>query len=288
MSQVGETPYGGSADAPPVSTHPRAPRWDYRGSGEKLTQAQEGALSAQAQRGDRAAFERMVNANVPLVISVVRNYSNARLEPEDLVQEGMLGLCRAVERFDASKGFRFSTYATYWIKQRVLRALDRQSRLIRLPVDVGGAARKLDAVRERLAGELGREPTPEELAEGCGISARRLQAVMECLQDPISLDAGVQEDGGPLNLDIPDPRGAAPEAEMVAAEERGRLDELLDSLPARDRAVLEARFGLAGAVVPLSDLADVLRISKEGVRQIQRRALLKLRKRWPELQMQAA
>jgi RNA polymerase primary sigma factor len=288
MSQLGETPYNGSAESLPTSLPQRTPRWDYRGSGEKLTQTQEGFLSRQAQRGDRAAYERMVNANVPLVVSVVRSYANARLEPEDLIQEGMLGLCRAVERFDASKGFRFSTYATYWIKQRVLRALDRQSRLIRLPVDVGGAARKLESVRERLATELGREPAPEELAEGCGISVRRLQAVMECLQEPLSLDAGVQDDGGAMNLDIPDPRGAAPEAEMFAAEDREHLDELLGCLPARDRAVLEARFGLAGAVVPLSDLAEVLRISKEGVRQIQRRALLKLRKRWPELHSQAA
>jgi len=288
MNHLSGTTTGAATDPLPASTPQRAPRWDYRASGEKLTQELEGRLSQLAQRGDRAAFERMVNANVPLVISVVRGYGSSHLEPEDLVQEGMIGLCRAVESFDASKGFRFSTYATYWIKQRVLRALDRQSRLIRLPVDAGGAARKLESVRERLSGELGRDPTPEELAEGCGISARRMRSVMDCLQEPLSLDAGVQDDGASLNLDIPDPRNAAPESELVAAEERQHLDVLLGSLPARDRAVLEARFGLSGAVVPLKDLADVLSISMEGVRQIQRRALLKLRKRWPELQAQAA
>lgn len=264
------------------------PRWDYIASGEQLTAGLERRLSEQVQRGDREAFERMVNANVPLVVSIARQYGSSHLEAEDLIQEGMIGLCVAVERYDPARGFRFSTYATYWIKQRVLRALDRYSRLIRLPVDVGGAARKAVALREQLSTDLGREPTLEELAAACGVSARRLEAVLECLEEPLSLDAPIADDAEPLTLDVPDPRCAAPEAELIQLEEYAELDELLQTLPPRDRMVLEARFGLGGRVIPLADLAERLRITREGVRQVQRRALLKLRKRFAELHPLAA
>lgn len=264
------------------------PRWDYVASGEQLSAGQEKQLSEQVQRGDRTAFERMVNANVPLVVSIARQYGSSHLEAEDLIQEGMIGLCIAVERYDPTKGFRFSTYATYWIKQRVLRALDRQSRLIRLPVDVGGAARKAESMREKLSTDLGREPTIEELAAACGISARRLEAVLECLDEPLSLDAPVADDAEPLTLDVADPRCAAPEAELIQQEDCAELDELLQTLPPRDRMVLEGRFGLRGQVVPLADLAERLRITREGVRQVQRRALMKLRKRLAETQPLAA
>jgi RNA polymerase primary sigma factor len=220
----------------------------------------------------------MVNANIPLVVSIARQFGSAHLESDDLVQEGMIGLCIAVERFDAQRGFRFSTYATYWIRQRVLRALDRQSRLIRLPTDVSGAARKAEGLREQLAAELGREPTTAELSAACGISERRLAAVMECLEEPLSLDAPVSEDSETLTLDVADPRCPAPDAELIALEQNGELEALLQTLPARDRLVLEARFGLHGRTIPLADLAERLRITREGVRQVQRRALLKLRK----------
>jgi len=264
------------------------PRWDYVSSGEQLTAGLERRLSEQVQRGDRTAFERMVNANVPLVVSIARQYGSSHLESEDLIQEGMIGLCIAVERYDPARGFRFSTYATYWIKQRVLRALDRQSRLIRLPVDVGGAARKAEALREKLSVELGREPAIEELAVACGISVRRLEAVLGCLDEPLSLDAPVSDEADPLTLEVADPRCAAPEAELIQLEENAELDELLQRLPPRDRMVLEGRFGLGGSVVPLADLAERLRITREGVRQVQRRALLKLRKHLIEAQPLAA
>jgi len=272
----------------PGTAQESLPRWDYTASGEQLTAGLEKRLSEQVQRGDRSAFERMVNANIPLVVSIARQYGSAHLEAEDLIQEGMIGLCIAIERYDPARGFRFSTYATYWIKQRVLRALDRQSRLIRLPVDVGGAARKAEALREKLSVDLGREPTVEELATACGISARRLEAVLECLDEPLSLDAPVADDAEPLTLEVPDPRCAAPEAELIQLEEHAELDELLQCLPPRDRLVLEARFGLGGSIVPLADLAERLRITREGVRQVQRRALLKLRKHLAEHQLLAA
>ena len=262
------------------------PRWDYEASGEQFTSRLEQELAARAQVGDDTARERMIQANIPLVVSVARQYRNTHLEMEDLIQEGMIGLCLALERFNPGKGFRFSTYATYWIRQRILRALDRQGRLIRLPVDVGAAARKVEDVRARLTERLGREPSVAELAPECGISAKRLQAVLECMQEPIPLDAPTGEEGDPLTLEVPDPQTPDPAAYLIQEESRRQLRSLLETLSNRDRLVLEGRFGLEGATVPLSELADRLAVSSEGVRQIQRRALLKLRRRWLQLQEQ--
>lgn len=262
------------------------PRWDYVSSGEQLTASQEKSLASRAQAGDSAARDRMISANIPLVVSIARQYGNPHIETEDLIQEGMIGLCTAVERFDPTRGFRFSTYATYWIKQRVLRALDRQGRLIRLPVDVAYAARKAQQLREE-ALEQGREPSLQELAPECGVSAKRLKAVMECLEEPLSLDAPLGDESDPLTLDVADTRLAEPGADLIREEEHRELHRLLETLPARDRLVLEARFGLCGVNVPLADLAEKLRMTREGVRQIQRRALLKLRRKMVQMQPQA-
>jgi RNA polymerase primary sigma factor len=262
------------------------PPWDYLSSGEQLTPGLERELSVRAQSGDSLARDRMISANVALVVSIARQYSNPHLEAEDLIQEGMIGLCTAVQRFDAAKGFRFSTYATYWIKQRVLRALDRHGRLIRIPVDVGYAARKAQSAREQMAAGLGREPTLEELAPVCGVSANRLKAVMECLEEPLSLDAPVGEDAGSLTLDVPDANRPGPEETLLRVEHEAELEQLLDTLSPRDRMVLEGRMGLHGRMVPLADLAEQLRMTREGVRQIQRRALLKLRRNWIQVQPQ--
>jgi RNA polymerase sigma factor (sigma-70 family) len=272
-------------------TRPNAeplPRWDYVSSGELLTPDRERELSTRARGGDTAARDRMISANIPLVISIARQYGNPHLEAEDLIQEGMIGLCTAVERFDPGKGFRFSTYATYWIKQRVLRALDRDGRLIRLPVDVAYAARRVVGVREQLAEDLGREPTLDEMAPACGVSAKRLKAVLECVEEPLPLDAPLGDEADPLTLDAPDPAAPDPEEELLRAERSIELQELLESLSARDRLVLTGRFGLEGAIIPLSDLAERLQVTREGVRQIQRRALLKLRRRFTEREVLAA
>lgn len=261
------------------------PRWDYIASGEQLSASLEKSLATRAQAGDNSARDRMINANIPLVVSIARQYGNPHIETEDLIQEGMIGLCTAVERFDPTKGFRFSTYATYWIKQRVLRALDRQGRLIRLPVDVAYAARKAQQLREE-ALEKGQEPSLQELAPECGVSAKRLKAVMECLEEPLSLDAPMGDDSDPLTLDVADSRLPEPGAELFREEESRELERLLETLPTRDRLVLEGRFGLRGVTVPLADLAERLRMTREGVRQIQRRALLKLRRKWAQMQPQ--
>jgi len=263
------------------------PRWDYVASGEHLDAARERDLALRAQAGDEAARERMISANVPLVVSIVRQYGNPHLEPEDLIQEGMIGLCTAVERFDPRRGFRFSTYATYWIKQRVLRALDRQGRLIRLPVDVAYAARRAQQLREEAADQGRPEPSFEDMAPECGVSAKRLKAVLECLEPPLSLDAPLGAEAEPLTLEVPDAAQPDPGERLIREQEHRELGELLRTLPERDRLVLEARFGLgSGSALSLADLAERLRLTREGVRQVQRRALLKLRRRWTEMQPQ--
>jgi RNA polymerase primary sigma factor len=253
------------------------PRWDYVSSGERLSPALEKELAAGAQRGNTAARDRMISANIPLVMATVRQYGTCYLETEDVIQEGMIGLCTAVDRFDPSRGLRFSTYATYWIRQRILRAIDRNGRLIRLPVDVGYAARKAQVLKGELADRLGREPTLEELAPLCGVSPKRLQAVFECSQAPLPLGP---HDDDEAALDVPDESSADPQQALLEEEAHGELYALLQTLSPRDRAVLEARFGLHGTLVPLSDLAGRLGVTPEGVRQIQRRALLKLRRKW--------
>lgn len=260
------------------------PSVGYSASGERLTASQERVLTARAQAGDRYAEERVLQANVPLVMSVARQFASSGLEREDLVQEGMIGLTTAVRRFEGERGVRFSTYATYWIRQRILRALDRQSRLIRLPVDVAGAARRAASVKEQLTEKLGREPTLEEMAPECGVSASRLGSVLACLEEPISLDAATGDDSEGMTLDVADPDAVEPIVELMRHETRVELNAWLEALPSRDRMVIEARFGLKGNPVPLADLAEKLRLTREGVRQIQRRAILKLR-RHLELQM---
>lgn len=254
------------------------PAWDYQASGEQLSPSLEQELTRRAQAGDATARDRMIEANIPLVVSVARQYKSPYLETEDLIQEGMIGLHAAVERFEPGRGFRFSTYAMYWIKQRVLRSLDRNGRLIRVPVDVGYAARKAQSARAELTEKLGREPSLAELAEVCGVSPKRLKAVLECNEEPLSLDAALTTDSELLSIEVADPNQAPPDQELVREAEREAIESLLDTLPARDRMVLESRFGLGGSNVPLADLAEKLRMTREGVRQIQRRALLKLRR----------
>ncbi len=263
------------------------PRWDYVSSGERLTARLERELTLAARQGNGRARDRILSANIPLVVSIARQYSNPHLETEDLIQEGMIGLCTAVDRFDPDKGFRFSTYATYWIKQRVLRALDRGGRLIRVPVDVGYAARKAQQLREEMQETLGREPSLSEIAPHCGVSEQRLKAVLECLEEPLSLDASVGDEADPLTLDVADSEAPNPEESVMVSQENAQIAYMLLSLAPRDRMVLEGRFGINGNLVSLADLAERLQMTREGVRQIQRRALLKLRRKWVELQLQA-
>lgn len=254
------------------------PRWDYQASGERLTAAEERDLALRARRGDREAKERMIHANVPLVAAIARRFRSAYLEKEDLLQEGMIGLCIAIDRFDPDKGWRFSTYATHWIRSRLQRAVDHDARMIRVPVEVNYAARRALALRETMAENLGREPTMAELAREAGISEGRLQAVLECLDDPLSIDDSGDEEARRA-LEVSDPDEETPEQAALRAEQTRQLDRLLGTLDSRDRTVLESRFELNAGAVEMPELAERVRTTQQGVRQIQRRALLKLRRR---------
>lgn len=268
--------------------HSRIPRcaqteqspWSYVGSGERLTLAEEQELARRAQRGDAAARERLLQANVGLVVGLARKVVGRSLDAEDLVQEGMIGLCDAVDRFDSDRGLRFSTYATYWIRQRLLRAANRQGRLVRLPDDVANGDSRAAAARLRLLEELGREPTVPELAAACGISEKRLRGILAATEEPLPLDASLAAERGGLALELPDPDAPDPERTVLEREQAAELRRALAALPARDRHVLEVRFGLGGPEVPAAELAGQLRVTAEAVRQAQRRALLKLRRLW--------
>src|SRR4051794_17013563 len=256
------------------------PRWDYQGSGEKPDRRLERVLIGRAQAGDNAARERILRAHVALVVAIARQYQQTGIELEDLVQEGMVGLCIAVDRFDLSEGCRFTTYASYWIRERVLRARDCDERMIRLPVRLLYAARRAGPVRDALAQRLGRQPTLAEVAAECGVSPRQLQATLGVSQTPLSLEGLTEEDSSGAALKAPEPAAPDPEAAVIRSETARELRQLLDTLPPRDRLVLEERFGLRGSVLPAQDLAARLGVSQSGIRQIQHRALGKLREKW--------
>lgn len=230
-------------------------------------------------RDGHRAHDRMIEANLRLVVSVARRYRSAGIGFPDLVQEGNLGLLRAVDRFDPTLGYRFSTYATWWIRQTIGRGLTQQSRTIRLPshlVELLGRSRKIE--RELLQ-QLGRDPTPEEVAAKLDVDVERLLEVRRQAQAPSSLDAPVGEDAGASMGDLlPDEHADAPADVASAALLADDLREALDGLEERDRAILEARFGLAGqAPRTLESVATELGLTRERVRQLEVRALARLR-----------
>jgi RNA polymerase sigma factor (sigma-70 family) len=255
-------------------------RWrTSRGSaGECLSLGEERALFARARAGDAAARDALIEANVPLVISQARGYARPPFELADLVQEGIIGLLIAVERFDPGRGARFSTYAIYWVRQRLHRAINSQGRLIRLPEDVSEAARRVERVRAQLREELGREPTLEEMTPRCGISPKRLGALLACLAEPISLDEPAGSQRSRIDR-LENPGSADPVQMVIHAAEDAALRQLLRGLSRRDQAILAGCFGLQGESLPPADLARQLRLSPCGLRQARRRALLKLRRR---------
>jgi RNA polymerase primary sigma factor len=214
-----------------------------------------------------------------LVISIAKRYRCRSMSFEDLVQEGIIGLMAAVTRFDPEKGYRFSTYATHWIRQAIGRAIDNQGRMIRLPSHVSDAVRKLERARMLLSRRLGRQPTTEELAAEAKLPAKKIAALMQSAQEPLSLDAllgeGEETPLGDLLLDLAAPD---PEHSTIRARNREALEDILAVLRPRERRVIEKRFGFAdGRVYSLQEVGDQLQMSREGVRQIEVRALRKLK-----------
>jgi RNA polymerase primary sigma factor len=256
------------------------------GDGRLLTPAEERELARRKDEGDEAAKRRLIESNLRLVMSITRNYTKAGVPLLDLIQEGNLGLIRAVEKFDYRMGYKLSTYATWWIRQAVTRALADQGRTIRLPVHVAEQVRRLMRARRALAQKLNRDPTAEELAAESGFPLRRVQELLELVEDPVSLETPVG-DGESLYGDmIEDVHSDLPD-ETTAKRLRSReLAHALTRLNPRMRHVVALRFGLYGT--PPQTLEEVgagLGITRERVRQLESRALRELRTVAPELEL---
>ena len=256
------------------------------GDGPLLAPAEERELARRKDEGDEWAKKKLIESNLRLVMSITRNYTKAGVPLLDLIQEGNLGLIRAVEKFDYKMGYKLSTYATWWIRQAVTRALADQGRTIRLPVHVADQVRRLMRARRQLAQKLNREPTEAELAKESGFTEQRVQELLDLVEDPVSLETPVG-DGESLYADlIEDIHSERPDDATSKKLRRKELAEALLRLNPRMRRVLALRFGLDGELPQtLEEVGAGLGITRERVRQLESRALRELRTVAPDLEL---
>lgn len=245
-----------------------------------LTAEQEIDLAQRIEAGDEEAMKHFILANLRLVVNISKKYQGRGFSLLDLIQEGNIGLMRAVQKFDWRRGFRFSTYATWWIRQAITRALAERSRTIRLPILMGQAITKVRDANERLTQKLGRDPIEEEVAEELGVTVSELDEMLRSSAAPVSLETPVGEDETDVLGDLlPDENAIAPEErafERTLKEEANHALE--ETLSHRERLVLQLRFGLGdGQVYPLEKIGEQLGLTRERVRQIENEALRKLR-----------
>jgi RNA polymerase primary sigma factor len=256
------------------------------GDGPLLTAAEERELARRKDDGDEWAKKKLIESNLRLVMSITRNYTKAGVPLLDLIQEGNLGLIRAVEKFDYKLGYKLSTYATWWIRQAVTRALADQGRTIRLPVHVADQVRRLMRARRQLAQKMNREPTTEELAKESGFPEKRVQELLDLVEDPVSLETPVG-DGESMYADlIEDVNSERPDESTSKKLRRSELAEAMLRLNPRMRRVLSLRFGLDGETPQtLEEVGAGLGITRERVRQLESRALRELRAVAPDLEL---
>jgi RNA polymerase sigma factor (sigma-70 family) len=231
------------------------------------------------EEGDRAT-QHFIRANLRLVVSIARKYGRSAMPMLDLIQEGNTGLIRAVEKFDYVKGFKFSTYATWWVRQAITRGIAQQARVVRLPVHVVEELNQIGSARRTLERQLGRDPEPQEIAEELGVELDRVLELISWGRDHVSLDTPVDEDGDTSLGDLVAKEAApGPDSAVLDVESRQRLDKLVELLDARSADVIRSRYGLTdGRQEKLADIGARHGVSAERVRQLEREALAKLRK----------
>ena len=265
---------GADAAGDPVRTYLRE-----IGKVPLLTPKQEIELARRVEQGDEQAKRHLIEANLRLVVSIAKRYVGRRMDFLDLIQEGNRGLIRAIEKFDWRRGYKLSTYATWWIRQAITRSIADQARTIRIPVHMTDTINKLTRISQTLVQTLGREPTPEEIGKAMGLPVERVLEILRAAQQPISLETPLGDEGDSTLGDlVEDPDVPAPDEAASLTVLKQQIDDVMETLTPRERQVLKLRFGLSdGRARTLEEIGKEIGVTRERIRQIESKALRKLR-----------